>query len=233
MRPLIYIPGREDRSPAEHFAAVGLGEISAGLDVMRPTSGPVAMSGDPGLLFGWLSPTQNQFDYFPDKQTWIKSAANGDLNAGAYWVGIWNESPPTEEDLRRPDHRAGAQVVLGDDGSWSIPTLGQMDRIAKLQDDGRLVWCVDEQYNWLVTDLEKREATGTIPQDPEPDGTAKLKAEGIRTFLFDDTADWFFLSRVLQINYRITPELVSYLGLLSRDSVRGIVSGMMGLTLKG
>lgn len=221
MRPLLYIPKTaKDQQPREHMADVGLEEIAAGLDVRQVAEGP---DNTGGLLFGWLSPTQSQFDHFPNKQTWVPSAKRGDLPSGAYWIGMWDDSPPTEEDLRRPDHRPGAQVVLGNGESWAVPTPNSPERFPQLNADGTLTWVVDERYNWLVTDLDKRKSTGAL--------TTEVNGKEHVSFIFDDEADFWFLARVLQINYRVTPEVVAHMRLLTQDTIRAMVAGMLGMTL--
>ena len=221
MRFLLYVPGpAKGKTPQDELTRVGLGEIAAQVDTGDTPTGP---DGKGGLLFGWLDSIQNRFGFLPDQQTWIPSAASGDRATGAYWVGLWNEDAPTEEDLRRPDHRAGSWVTLGDGGKWLVPTLGTLDRHPRLQPDGSLQWCIDEAFNWLVTDLEKREATGVT--------RTTQNGQEVRSFIYDDEKDFWFLCRLLQINYRLTPEVVSHLGLLTRVTIRAMVATMMDMVL--
>ena len=219
MRFLIHIPTKagEKAPPApELFRSVGLPEsLAQGVDVM-PKEGP----GGPGLMFGWLDSKQPDNRYLKDQQTWIPSNTQWGGKQGAYWVGIWKDSPPTEQDLRRPDHRQGVQIRLGDDDSWSIPTPNTLDRFPQFDSQGKLTWSVDEEFNWLTTDLEKRKSTGL-----NEDGDTV-------SFIYDDETDFEFICRLIQVNYRITPEVIVHLRLLSETAIRGIVSGLMGYALK-
>lgn len=220
MRFLVFVPTDQSslsKSPKDVLQSVGLGELAAGIDVRR-VQGPEEKA---GLLFGWLSPDQNQLRYTPSEQTWIPSAKHGDRESGAYWVGFWNSAPPTERDLRRPDVRKGNFVRLGNGESWSICDLEKLDRFPLLQPDGTLKWVVDERYNWLVTEVEKRCVEAIVAND-----------EGGMILTFDLTNDWFWLVAILQINYRITPEVVSHLRLFSQESLQNLVAQVMGIKLQ-
>lgn len=216
MRYLIYIPGQHDGTVKELFAQLGLSEIENGIDVIA-SEGP---DGQRGKLCGWLSSTQNQLLYKPEAQTWIPSAKSGDRESGAYWVGVWNDSPPTEEDLRKPNHRRGSFVKLGDGDRWSIVVPGNLDRFPLLNSDGTLTWVVDNQFNWYVTEVDKRK------EELIPGST-----EGNWIMVFDLAKDWFFLVSVLQINYRLVPEVAAYLNLFSENSLRTLLAAMVGLNV--
>lgn len=53
--------------------------------------------------------------YKPAEQTWQKS------HNGKYWVGFYNDDPPTEQCLRRKMQLAGHYVELTDGGKWLVP----------------------------------------------------------------------------------------------------------------
>ncbi len=208
-----------DLAPEAAFEKVGL-TGGKGLDQATCSEGP---DGKQGRVFTWIDPTKVRIGYVPDDQTWIPAAQNGELETGRYWVGFWNDDPPTEKDLRRPDHRRGNFIELGNGESWLITTPDTLDRYAKLESDGSLAWCVDERWNWLVTDLQKRRAESVIQQGEDKDTV---------TVLFDIQEDIPFLVRLLQVNYRITPEVCSHLKLFVEQPVRKIIAALMGLTLK-
>lgn len=216
MRYLIFIPGQHSGTTKELFASVGLSDIEHEIQVIN-SDGP---DGNKGKLCGWLSSTQNQLIFKPDVQTWIPSAKSGTRESGAYWVGIWNDSPPTEEDLRKPNHRRGSFIKLGNDERWSIVVPGHLDRYPLLNADGTLQWCVDTQFNWYVTEIDKRK------EDLIPGST-----EGKFIMVFDLTKDWFFLTSVLQINYRLVPEVAAYLNLFSENSLKELLATMVGLNV--
>jgi len=220
MKFLIYVPdcGPVEGTPADVLKSVGLAHLARGIDV-KASDGP---NESRGRLFWWLdSKTAGHFAYKPESQTWIPSAKCGDRESGAYWIGFFNDSP-TEEDLRRPDHRAGAFVKLGDGDRWSVVSPRSLDRFPLLNADGTLTWVVDEAFNWLVSDIQKRtaEALSTITED------------GSVTLSFDFEKDWHFLCSVMAINYRITPEVVARLRLFSQATVKEVISALMDMPLK-
>ena len=209
-----------DGSPSDLLKSVGLDHLSKAIDV-KQSEGP---DGERGRLFWWPdSKTAGQFLYKPGTQTWIPSAKDGDRESGAYWIGFFNDSPPTEEDLRKPDHRPGTFVKLGDGGRWLISTPKTIDRYPLLNSDGTITWVVDEEFNWLTSTLQKRlsEVVESIGDD----------GKMYHTFVIND--DWQFMVRVLQINYRITPEIVARLKLLSLNATRELVAALTGYPLEG
>ncbi len=215
---LIYIPGQKSTGTSkELFETVGLGDIAGGIDV-KPSEGP---DGERGRICAWLSSTQNQLIYKPEAQTWIPSAKEGDRESGAYWVGIWNDSPATEEDLRKPNHRRGSFIKLGNGERWSFVLPGDLERFPLLNADGSLTWVVDESYNWMVTDIDKRRA----------DAFSTLTEDGLVEVTWNWKADWQFLVKVLQINYRVTPEVVSHMRLISQQAIQELISALMGMPL--
>ena len=218
----VYIPHEiagSDVKPEDALKQVGLEYMSRGADVFECPQGP---DGKLGRRFVWLDQLcMRGADYKPDEQTWIPAAQRNGLGSDRYWVGIWDDSPPTEEELRRPDHRKGKFVKLGNKASWLITTPQTLDRVARLKRDGSIQWCVDEAFNWLVTGLEKIEADSVIR-----DGDTEVIA-------FDLEREFWFACELMQINYRVTPEVCSHLGLITEDTVRPLVAGLMGRTLKG
>jgi len=219
MRFLIYIPGQNSTGTSkELFEKVGLGDIASGIDV-KPSEGP---DGDRGRLCAWLSSTQNQLIYKPESQTWIPSAKAGDRESGAYWVGIWNDSAPTEEDLRKPNCRRGSFIKLGNGERWSVVVPESIDRFPLLNTDGTLTWVADESFNWLVTSIDKRRA----------DALSTINDDGSVEISFNFAADWQFLVKVLQINYRITPEVVAHMRLFSQQAIKELISALMGMPLQ-
>ncbi len=218
MRYLIYIPGQHSGTTKELFASVGLSDIEHEIQVIN-SDGP---DGNKGKLCGWLSSTQNQLIFKPDAQKWIPSAKCGTREPGAYWIGLWNDSPPTEKDLLKPNHRRGSYIKLGDGDRWSIVVPKDLDRFPMLNADGTLTWCCDEFFNWLVTSIDKRraDALSTITDDD----TVEIR--------FNFTEDWQFLIQVLQINYRVTPEVVSHLRLFSQQAIKELIAALMDMPLQ-
>lgn len=159
--------------------------------------------------------------YSAAEQTWLPACGHGG-DAGRYYVGIWNDKPPTEPELLKPDHRRGMFVTMANSEKWSITTPGHLDRFAVPQTDGSVDWVVDTTFNCLTTDLDRIRAHRVKERE---DGTAVV-------IFSDDGADFYFLCDVLRINYQVTPELVGYLKLLSAQSIRPLIGALLGRTLR-
>lgn len=221
MRPLIFIPGQSgDRPDARAMRLLGLEGFEKQADMIHISAGPASQA---GWLLSWLSPTFTQLLYAPDKQTWIPAASVNGSTFGRYFVCVWNQSPCSESDLRKKDARKGQLITLGNGEQWRITTPQTLERYPVFA-DGAVQWVVDEQFNWLSTELDEIKATAL---------TTWIDAEQKQhtTFTFDDTRHFLFLCDVLAINYRITPELVVALRLFSNDSVRRVIAGLMGMDL--
>lgn len=220
MRPLIYIPQANlDKAlqPADQLAAFGLGHLTG----VNTGEGP-GPDGGRGMFYGWQDATNLVIGFDDQHQTWLPSFRRGDADAGLYWTGFRTDSPPTESDLRRPDSRQGKFVELSNGDRYLITTPATLDRYPSRDDDGNLIWLVDESFNWLVQDLEKRKATGIIKtSDGETDRVS---------IIMDTENDFEFLVKLLQINYRLTEELICHLQILSEQFVRDLVIVLMGLT---
>ena len=199
---------------------VGLEGLHKQADMIWIPSGPDGLS---GWLISWLDASFTQLIYNADKQDWIPAAEIKEAKAGRYWVGLWKDNPPTEEQLRKRDSRKAQLVRLGNSEQWRITTPQTLEKFPVFANGG-VEWVVDEQFNWLGTELESIRAT-SVTTWQEEDGKVRS------TFTFDDTRHFLFLCQLLAINYRITPEIVVALRLFNDASVRQIVAGLMGMDL--
>ena len=222
MRPLLFIPSKNDspKPDADSMRLLGLDGLHKRADMIRIQEGPEHQS---GWLFSWLSPTFTQLLYNAEKQDWIPAASVNGSQEGRYWVGLWKGKPPTEEDLRKPDASKAQLVRLGNGENWRISTPQTLEKFPIFADGG-VQWVVDEQFNWLGTELDAIRATSVTTWTDEEN---KIRS----TFTFDDTRHFLFLCQLLAINYRITPEIVVALRLFNDASVRQIVAGLMGMDL--
>lgn len=135
----------------------------------------------------------------------------------------WNDSPPTEEDLRKPNHRLGGSFIkLGNGERWSIVVPESIHRFPLLNADGTLTWVADESFNWLVTSIPECRA----------DALSTINEDGFVEISFNFAADWQFLVSVLQINYRVTPEVVSHMRLFSQQAIKELIAALMGMPLQ-
>ena len=96
--------------------------LAAGLDYVDEVSGGADIIGPDnirGCLFG-SDMTQLKFDR--ERQTWV-GAPKGDSEKHPYWVGWDKESPPTVEDLARPNLIPGETIKTVGGHCWQVPKI--------------------------------------------------------------------------------------------------------------
>lgn len=213
---MIFVPGAKSVAPAKLLIAVGLVDHIAGHEVMETTGPP---DGVPGALLFWRKPGEGGLvtGYKPESQTWKPAVAESEtIPAGRYFVGIDNERPPTEFDLRRPVQFRGHRITLNDQAQWLIPVPRELPGDVYLSDDGRwetepkrqFIAFVNEAFEWL-------DFMATIPPDSEVDIEFE---KAVR-----------FVVSALRLNYRLTPELVSMIKLFSSEMIQPAIYAACGL----
>lgn len=208
----IYLPGCTDQNP-QHLVDAGLGGLASGMDFMPEGVGP---DGKGGSILAWRKPTDQRMGYKPQEQTWLPAVTCGDLISGRYWVGIWNDRPPTPADLLRPYAHKGTYVTLGDGKQWLIPEAEKLPADMIRADDGTWRFLVQRQYHdFYLESLRWRQWWAGSPTG----------------FAYADVAD--FAELALGLNYRITTEVVSHLRLLTRDNVTLPMWAVLGLSDAG
>ena len=188
---------------AGQLEAVGLADHAHGARTVQ-CNGP---EGKGGNLYGWDLSSTGRMHFDADKQTWIPAAASGDLQRGRYWVGVWNDSPPTEKDLRRPGTLHGADVTLGDGKPWMVPAPAFLPHSLILSDDGSL--SMEPQRRYQDVCIEAMRIRNLV-----------RSAELVRV---DYARLWAFCLMCLSLNYRLPPELASHLRLIDTENVKAVV----------
>lgn len=212
----LYIPhtvGQSVDSPQKALEKLGFGDLVAGHEG-KDSHGPGEIS--QGNLISWLRPGKNDRCHFnANEQTWIPSVANGPdgEGKGRYWVGFWNDSPVTPEDLQRPYSKFGEMIELGDGNSWRLPVIAELPRDFILQDDGSWRFELQRQYHDL--NLEGLEIAGQIHEK--------------QSINWGDSM--LFCSKALSQNYRLLPEVVSHLRLFNTENVIKAIGVLLELTL--
>lgn len=202
---LLFMP---DTKPADLEAAAklaGVSSIIGGHDVLPNVEGP---GGNRGLMLGWLTPQNPLMHHAAAEQTWIPSIVKTDGGRPRYWVGVWNAKPPQENELRRHYTQAGPWVKLGEQ-KWKLPTPDTVDSRAVYADDGTMRWEVVRQFSWLCDEAQTLRET-------------YLQEFGLREMVFnvDPSAQIQWLLKLLQINYRMLPELAVHLDLwVGRETI--------------
>ena len=198
MHFLIFVPRIDAAQPT--LDAAGLGDFAANSTPFALARGP---GGGPGTLFGWTKPTDpcREFGFFPDRQTWSPSKP-----AGRYWVGLWNDSPPTPAELLRTSPFDGGAVRLGDGQSWRIPAAARLPKTCVLSDDGEPGFRIADQFQEFWRESETYFFQLVLADAGDED-------------IIIDANWWSYLCRALRLNYRIVPEVVSELRLFSTDTM--------------
>jgi hypothetical protein len=170
--------------------------------------------------------------YRPHEQTWRLVGAAG---RPAYWIGTFNDDPPTPNDLVRKKTIPGHETELADGRLWLCPVArGQAAQ------DGRLVWyhtlprtiVLDEESDrqWTEGKVVPRyarlwELAGQYWQARV--GSAMPEASAGEQVKFDFQGDAAAAALCLAVNYRVTSVEVSDLGLLDTDAPRKILDALI------
>lgn len=221
----IYIPSSSlpspgsVQSPPETLALVGLADLAANASVQSVVSGPKVDGVDlgPGQVFTW---DLRSSTYFGENADWVPAVPSGDLPEKRYWVGIHRNSRPTPAELQKPNLFHGPRVTLGDGNLWTVPAGGRLPHVYKLNGSGKYQSQIREEFRaffektweWYKKLLEI---------DPEQETVSV-------------TADWCqYCVEALSMNYRLVPELVSYLELIGSENLWSIAIGTVeGLEIR-
>lgn len=194
---------------------LGLEDHIAGCDVM-PVSSEESPSGAGGLLFAWRSKTDTQLRYSRGEQTWMKSA-------GGYWVGIWNDNPPTEGDLRRTYMQNGEFLPFCSKGTWKLPLPSTIDMKIALGDDGTWKYVPIRELSWYTEEISQRLA------ECEFTGEGEEMRRSVQFNMLEVTS---LIVRALRINYRLTAEVCHMIDMFTQRNVSVAYSRMLGMTFE-
>ncbi len=218
MHYLLFVP-RCARKDLE--AAAKVGGFSSALDsydVIEGQKGPHQII---GCMVFYPHPDHPWGHCDEAKQTWVPSIAKDENGQPRYYVGFWNDKPPQENQIRRNYTQAGVWVKLGEQ-RWKLPTPSTVEATAKYNDDGSMRWEVTRQFAWVCDEAEQ------LANLYKEDG-------GKRMFVYEHEPsaqiDW--LLKLLQINYRMLPEVAVYLELWKgRDHILDTFLATFGMQRK-
>jgi hypothetical protein len=194
------------------FKRIGLEDHIAGCDAL-PVSDEESPCDKAGILFAWRSRGDDQIIVKRDQQDWMKSASG-------YWVGVWKDKLPTEEQLRRNYMQKGQWIELKG-GKWKLPTPATIDKDLALNDDGTWKYVPIRELSWYSEECEKRYADFQID---EADGKMSMRVA------YNPLETINLIIRALRINYRITPEVVHMMRLITERNISEAYGMMFGLT---
>ena len=218
MNFLLFIPDAQPAQLDEVARTAGFASLLDGHSVAPNMPGPNEQT---GLVIGWTSPTSPLLHYKAEQQTWMPSICKDEDGNPRYWAGTWNDKPPEENEMRRPYTQAGPLVELGGN-RWKMPTPDSVDARAVYADDGTMRWEVVRQFAWVCDEAEQLRAT-------------YLEEFGVRQMVFnvDPTAQIGWLLKLLQINYRIVPEIAVALDLwVGRERILDLFLLTLGMERK-
>ena len=197
----IFIPGVVPTANPEHLVRVGLPHLIEDAQYVGCEKGP---DGSPGLLIAWPQPGALDHVYDPNRQEWAAAKREGDRPAGRYWIGTWNDSPPTPKELARPYQLRGTWFAMADGRQWLLPVEALLTRKLVLSDDGEWAFVRQRKFADFSNQCDRFRQ--------------EFAAHGAAANLMDDDVIGFILD-AMALNYRIVRELVPALGLFTSDNV--------------
>lgn len=218
MHYLLFIPDCKPSDIEATAKIAGLASIIGEADVAPGHTGP---DGQTGVMCGWLSENARLMHYADDQQTWVPSFAKDEHGKPLYWVGFWNDKPPTESELRRHYTQAGPRIKLGEQ-SWKLPTPDSVDARAVYSDDGSMRWEVIRQFSWVCDEADALKEV-------------YLEDFGVREIVFqhEPSEQIGWLTKLLQINYRLIPEVAAHLDIwIGKQHLIDVFIMTLGLSRK-
>lgn len=211
----------QDSTPLEAvLTAKGLADHFERCEPKRLGNGKETPTGNPGLLCAWLKPGDDRHYFRTDEQTWIPSIAKSD-GVPLYHVGLFNDSLPTESELRRHYTQHGDWIRFGSE-KWKMPTPATVPQSAQYNDDGSMRWVPIREFAWVSDEAHKMAEEYVESYDRQVE------------FIMDPKPQIDWLLRLLRINYRLTPEVAAHLNLWTgqREMMDALLS-TLGLQRKG
>jgi hypothetical protein len=164
-------------------------------------------SGKPGVLAGWSST-----GILPDPLTHRWIAADG------YWLGVDDESPPREQDLRRVKMFESLPCKLDNGEIWMIPVARRLPcrhRIDPITNTHERV--VKEKYReyWQRTELYAKLFLEVMYATEFLNDHERAQQD----IVVEAPQAYQFACYALAMNYRVNPLIVGHLGLLDDPAI--------------
>lgn len=210
----LYLPGRPARnaSALEAVGLLGLCKDSGPEFADILGKGP---DGGHGLLATWRKVTDSggltvgEYTWKPAKADKARS-----LPAKRFWLGtpLAGIAP---QDIERKQQFRGYGITLADGHKWIIPPAVNLPHKHGLDDDGEPARIIADEWRAYWERSEQFAVEFFHAFD--------LIAHGQQEAKFTLKDAWRFACEALAINYRIAPEVVDALGLLTDEGVNNIV----------
>ena len=215
----LFIPDAPATASPEHLVNVGLGHLAQGFHAVLHQGSKDIADGKNGAIYFWPRPGDSIA--LPKKPlTWIPAVPFRGLAAERYFVGYDPDSLPRSSELLVSLPIPGEHLPLVDASqTWIVPDFLFLPAGMVLTADGvkleRLSRYQQRTFN----------ASSWIRQCEE-------FTNQIRTGRVDDSIEWDkawdFGYDSLCLNFRLTPEVVNLLNLLSTDSIVPLILAAIG-----
>jgi hypothetical protein len=211
---LLYLPDCKGADPS-HLDRRGLGELRAD----RSPEFAECFSFGQGSLAYW-----HQKGVAPVLDTSLYDWTRGK----GFSLGVLTGQRVTPDDVQRDTVRPGYWITCADGQRWQIPAAAKLPHRHGLNADGEHTREVVAQYRdyWDKSEQYAIQMFKAIDQLEILAAHQKVTEETVE-FTLAET--WDFACRALSINYRLTPEMVSMLGLIDDDAMSGIVKAAIDL----
>lgn len=215
----IFIPDAPATASPEHLMNVGLGHLAEGFHAIPHQGSKDIADGKNGAIYFWPRPGDS-FALPKKPLTWIPAVRFRGLEAGRYFIGYDPDSLPRSSELLVPLPIPGEHLPLVDASqTWIVPDFLFLPAGMVLTADGvkleRLSRYQQRTFN----------ASSWIRQ-------CESFTNQIRSGRVDDSIEWDkawgFGYDSLCLNFRLTPEVVNLLNLLSTDSIVPLILAAIG-----
>lgn len=197
MHFLTFIPDCLPSQIEDRAKAAGILDLLGGHNAVVCQNGPNGLA---GITIAHMHDIKSRHDYSPTEQEWIPSVHKIDSKP-LYYVGIWSNDPPKENELRRHYTQAGPLTQFGA-ARWKLPTPDTVDARAVYADDGTMRWETIRQFSWMCDEA-------ALIRDEY------LQNFGMRDMVFrvEPSVQINWLLKLLRVNYRLLPEVAVRLDL--------------------
>jgi len=195
------------------FKRLGLEDHTAGCDAL-PVSSEESPSEQAGTLFAWRTKGDDQIIVNKEKQEWLKSA-------DGYWVGVWKDNLPKEEQLRRPYMQKGKWITFRAGDKWKLPTVSTIDQELALKDDGKWEFKPLRELSWYSEEIEKRHSSFEYGEVAEGSVSIHMNYDALEVIEL--------VIRALRINYRLLPEVAALMRLMTKRDISEAYGAMFDI----
>jgi len=198
-------PGSGQPASGDYLSRVGLADLVPNSSHSDQFTGPTVegVPTGPGRLFVW-----DGSSYFGDNADWLPAVPSGNLPAKRYWVGVHKTEPPKADELKRHSLVQPNIPVSCSGGEWLIPVARNLPKVFGLDPEsgGLTMEVVGKHRDYWRRSESMFEF---------------LFGQGATSMPYEDL--WDFSLLALSQNYRITPEIVSHLGICTSDTFTSII----------